>query len=725
MRILSSASNVEPQAFTVVRFEILQIPNLSREVFNMSPARPVSRIHFTTRFPKKGIMFMQFNVGLLYRALCWLFARRSSSVGILILLALVTSHVHAQTLTTLASFNGSNGSAPNGLTLGGDTLYGTTYGGGASSDGWGTVFSVPISGGTPAVLASFNGSNGAWPGAAPTLIGNKLYGTTWCGGASYGTGGYENLGYGTVFSVPIAGGNPTVLASFNGSDANNSIGRLELVGDTLYGTAQGGGGFGHGTVFSVPVSGGSATILTSFESSMGMYPQADLTLIGNALYGTCAYGGEMSLNDNLGGGVVFSVPVAGGSSTVLGSFSGSNGLTPYSGLTLIGNTLYGTTGGGGANNAGTVFSIPMSGGTPTVLASFNGSNGREPGAGLTLIGSSFYGTSIYGGAYNDGTVFSVPVGGGTPTVLVSFDGSNGELPSCTLVASGDTLYGTTSKGGAEGNGTVFALNLAPAATAWNGSGGGSWNTPSNWTLGTVPAGVGVQAVLGASATTSATITLDGNQTVGSLTFNNTASYTLAPGSGGTLTLNNSGGTGKSQLLVLAGSHTISAPVTIAGGNLTVTESSGSSLLISGNINDDNNAELLMLNGDGTGRLILSGTNTYGGGTIVEAGTLVITSAYALPDGTSLTVGAGGTFIFDPSQAASAVVNSAAAAAVPEPSTLALLGLGAIGLLSCAWRQRFTERRKAELKGSPTSCPKAAAIRRELSQAQPAQPLPVG
>ena len=65
-----------------------------------------------------------------------------------------------------------------------------------------------------------------------------------------------------------------------------------------------------------------------------------------------------------------------------------------------------------ADGDGTVFSVPLSGGSPTVLASFNGSNGQDPYAGLTLSGNTLYGTTVYGGRRNnggDGTVFSVPV----------------------------------------------------------------------------------------------------------------------------------------------------------------------------------------------------------------------------------------------------------------------------------------------------------------------------
>ena len=80
--------------------------------------------------------------------------------------------------------------------------------------------------------------------------------------------------------------------------------------------------------------------------------------------------------------------------------------------------------------------------------------------------------------------------------------------------------------------------------------------------------------------------------------------------------------------------------------------------------------------DGGGELILSGSNSYSGGTVVDDGKLIVTSNSSLPDGGSLTVGAGGTFIFDPSMAGSSVVASTTAA-VPEPGTLALLMAGLV------------------------------------------------
>ncbi len=389
------------------------------------------------------------------------------TLGGLILMAVVSGQADAQILTILASFNGSNGESPfAGVTLIGNTLYGTTQQGGNLSlndgQGLGTVFSVPSSGGSPTVLAPFNGSNGSYPDAGVTLIGNTLYGTTLRGGANNDA---------TVFSVPLSGGSPTVLASFNGSNGAAAVAGLTLIGNTLYGTTVNGGANYDGTVFSLPLSGGSPTVLTSFNGGNGQDPYAGLTLSGNTLYGTTYIGGAY------GYGTVFSVPLSGGSPTVLASFNGGNGYYPVAGLTLSGNTLFGTTlwGGNlslnGGYGFGAVFSLPLSGGSVTVLASFNGSNGANPQAGLTLSGNTLYGTTSLGGNLSlnsgdgDGTVFSLPLSGGSPTVLASFNGSNGAEPYAGLTLSGNTLYGTTYEGGAYGDGTVFALNIAPASIA--------------------------------------------------------------------------------------------------------------------------------------------------------------------------------------------------------------------------------------------------------------------
>jgi autotransporter-associated beta strand protein len=80
---------------------------------------------------------------------------------------------------------------------------------------------------------------------------------------------------------------------------------------------------------------------------------------------------------------------------------------------------------------------------------------------------------------------------------------------------------------------------------------------------------------------------------------------------------------------------------------------------------------------GEGLLILSGSNSYGEGTIVSAGRLEVLCGSALPEGTNLTVGAGATLIFDPSLAGAPVVASTVVP-VPEPGTLVLLGVGAVG-----------------------------------------------
>ena len=184
--------------------------------------------------------------------------------GVLLVLGLVASSLHAQTLTTLLSFTGTGGAYPGAspqadLAISGSTLYGTTNLGGP--DNVGTVFSVATNGSS---FNSFNCGYGEWPAAGVTVGGSTLYGTT-DGGGLY----WQN---GTVFSIATSGGSATTLGSFNGFDGGNPIGGLTLNGSTLYGTATGGGPSGDGTVFSIATSGGSPTALCTFNLSNGASP---------------------------------------------------------------------------------------------------------------------------------------------------------------------------------------------------------------------------------------------------------------------------------------------------------------------------------------------------------------------------------------------------------------------------------------------------------------------
>jgi len=367
-------------------------------------------------------------------------ATRQIPYAVAALLALAAGTARAgYNLTTLASFNGANGQYPRGLVVSGNTLYGVTVAGGSSN--LGTVFSVPLTGGTPTVLASFNGPNGDQPNGPLIVSGNTLYGTTFTGGA---------LSAGTVFSVPTSGGTVTDLVSFNSAfgGAAKPLGGLVLSGNTLYGTTE-----QAGAVFSLPVAGGTPTILASFNGSNGLYPVGPLIRSGNTLYGITSQGGAFDNSQSgTGCGTVFSVPITGGTITPLASFNGSDGLYPDD-LILSGNTFYGTTQNGGNSVYGTVFSVPLAGGTPNVLTSFTFATGNNPG-GILLLGNTLYGT------VGAGTVFKLPITGGTPAVAVSFSAATGQYPG-GLILAGNTLIGTTSNGGTSNDGTIFALTPNP------------------------------------------------------------------------------------------------------------------------------------------------------------------------------------------------------------------------------------------------------------------------
>ena len=384
-------------------------------------------------------------------------------------LAVIAAPASAVTLTTIASFNGANGSGPIGglMADASGTLYGVTGGGGANDKG--TVFSV-TSGGTLTSLASFNGTNGEQPGSPLVAdASGALYGTTFLGGASGNNG--------TVFK--LSGGIITTLASFNGSGSNTPANRngaqpygnlvLDASG-TLYGTTNFGSAAARnrqaGTVFSLPSSGGTLTTLTSFAFTNGAEPTSGLfsDAAGN-LYGTTSTGGTSRTPNLPGAGTVFSITKT-GTLTTLHNFEyadmdgtpGINGGTPdLSTLVLdASGTIYGTTQFGGEFGKGVVFSLANNG-TFTRLHSFASASGAPSGALIRDASGTLFGTTV-------NSVYSLTSGGVFSTLATI----GGEVIGNLYQDSSGKIYGTTMTGGDFGKGSVFSLDtgVVPEPASW-------------------------------------------------------------------------------------------------------------------------------------------------------------------------------------------------------------------------------------------------------------------
>jgi uncharacterized repeat protein (TIGR03803 family) len=214
------------------------------------------------------------------------------------------------TQTTLYAFAGGNdGSGPTGGVIAdpAGNLYGTTVGGGSSSQ-CGTVFQLSQVNGvwTETVLHVFTGSDGCFPfaGVIRDRKGN-LYGTTYNGGV-----GICSSNCGVVFELSppaVKGGawTESTLHAFNNNDGANPFAGLALDSSgSLYGTTPRGGngpcepkGIGCGTVFRLmpPFKPGGvwSHIFYSFQGPEGSAPYGNVTLDQSkgALYGTTLGGG--------------------------------------------------------------------------------------------------------------------------------------------------------------------------------------------------------------------------------------------------------------------------------------------------------------------------------------------------------------------------------------------------------------------------------------------------
>ncbi len=456
-------------------------------------------------------------------------------------------------------------------------------------------------------------------------------------------------GSGIVDSV--AGGTPTLTVgsgNFQGV-LQNSAGSLALYKTTTGSlTLNGASTFAGGTT----MNAGALVLANTSGSALG---SGNLTLNGGTLAGA-TLGGTISGPVQAGSNAHTIAPGAGLASGQFGVLNLNGGLSGNANTTLLFNlnlnASSGTDGNGNNIYVGDLINL----GGPGLSGSGNITFGVNP----TQVGDY----RLMGGTL------------GSPTL------SDFTLP----IPQTGKIYSLST--GVDPNYLDLVVTAVSGGT-WN-CGTGSWAACGNWSSGLIPSS-GTVTFAGSGA--PVTVTLDGNQSVGALAFNVSGSngYTLSQGTGGgALTLGTSAA--GASVSVITGTHEIDAPVVLAG-SLVVTGSGTLTFGSSSSIADNGSQYALSLNGPG-GTLILSGSDTYGGGTNVNAGTLIVTNNTALPSETSLTVGAGGTFVFDPSMVGTSMSNDSVAAlrgamvaAVPEPGTLVLLAVGALAALLGAWRKK--------------------------------------
>lgn len=333
------------------------------------------------------------------------------------------------TLTVLYNFcaktSCTDGESPYGALVqytNGD-IYGTTNAGG--TDGYGTVYKITIT--SPyklTTLHSFDFTDGSSPNGLVLATNGKFYGSTREGGSSTACSTY---GCGTVFQI-TAGGTLTSLFSFDSTNGSGPLSALIQGTDgNLYGTTKvpphgQGGGYGYGTVFKITTAG-VLTTLYNFCSKTnctdGAYPYAPLVQASNGnFYGTTTNGGTSTFCGTDGCGTAFEITSAGVLTTLYNFCSKTNctdGGAPEAGLIqATDGNFYGSGFAGGANTTdcttygegcGASFKMVVTTKTTlTVLHSFDGTDGA--GVGWLTQGT-------------DGTFYGVTLGGGTDGSCIS------------------------------------------------------------------------------------------------------------------------------------------------------------------------------------------------------------------------------------------------------------------------------------------------------------------
>jgi fibronectin-binding autotransporter adhesin len=464
---------------------------------------------------------------------------------------------------------------------------------------------------------------------------------TLLGMASSATGGFET---GSTLALDTTAGNFTYSAGIANAYGGSTLGITKLGANSLTLTSV--------NTYTGPTNVKAGTL--ALGATGEVLNNTAITVANGATLAAVPSTGSLSIGSTGGA----SLTLSGGSSLLLGGNSaGSAETTTFNTLTLNGN-----------------LSIGGSGAPADLTFDLDNTSNDE----LIVTGAVSFGAG--GGVINIIVPSSsaAPAGASLSYILITAAGGlasgAGDLTLGTgsqIIALGSNQYiatlGTSGVGGTE-----ETLNLTKVSLSyyWKGGTSASWSIPGNFTadhtgavLQTTQLGANNNVVLTAdspSGTNTASQTLDNSYTVNSLTFSSVApATTLGTGAGGngasnTLTLNAVNGfsvtAGIAPVTVTYGAGTglvmqngaaaqnLNVPVVLGGSQTWEIDSLTNALTIQGTISDGGTGYSLTKTGAGT--LILSAANTYSGGTVVSAGTLILGAGGSLLSMGALTVDGG-------------------------------------------------------------------------------------
>jgi autotransporter-associated beta strand protein len=239
-------------------------------------------------------------------------------------------------------------------------------------------------------------------------------------------------------------------------------------------------------------------------------------------------------------------------------------------------------------------------------------------------------TANFGGTFTQATsTNAATVGAGNYMVFGGFTGTG--LTSASFVLRADELNTRAPINAIQ----IVANPSAATDYIWNVTGGGSWNTNTNWQNSLVPNDFNAMAKFLGAINTNAIVTIDSSSTVRGLQFDKTgASYDIqGPGN---LILETPFGFGApAPVQVLNGNHTIEAGI-ILNADAGFDVAAGATLnVINSGIIASGPAGATGIVKTGAGLLVLGGSGGYSGPTRVDAGTVRLVTSNALPTTTSL------------------------------------------------------------------------------------------